>query len=239
MAISQTDNRETQDELAQIKRKLVLRMFFAGLMIVALLGGLALFDYLSTRVEVDSGAPTFTEPVPVPKKNVTQPGTPVEPESEAKEEKPEESLPEASAPPVDKAAPRLEPPPRPEVAAQPVLPRASQPAARALVPARPPVPKAAPNIPTAPRVEPAARTQPQPSPPRLFSGYALQAGVFADPRRAEELHAKLTLAGIPSSIEARVQVGPFKNKDEAEAARLKMKELGVDAVLLMPRGQSR
>jgi DedD protein len=63
--------------------------------------------------------------------------------------------------------------------------------------------------------------------------------VFADPRRAEELHAKLTLEGIPSTIEARVQVGPFKTKEEAEVAREKMKTLGIDAVMLSPRGARR
>jgi DedD protein len=80
---------------------------------------------------------------------------------------------------------------------------------------------------------------PQPPPPRLFYGYALQAGVFSDPRRAEELHAKLTLEGIPSTIEARVEVGPFKTREEAEAARAKMKALGIDAVLLLPKGGKR
>jgi len=70
----------------------------------------------------------------------------------------------------------------------------------------------------------------------LFAGYALQAGVFADPRRAEELHARLTLEGIPSTIEARVQVGPFKSREEAEAAREKLKTLGIDSVMLMPKG---
>ena len=85
----------------------------------------------------------------------------------------------------------------------------------------------------------AAATPPQPSPPRLFSGYALQAGVFADPRRAEELHAKLMLEGIPSTIEARVQVGPFKTRAEADAAREKLKKIGVDSVLLPPKGTKR
>ena len=32
---------------------------------------------------------------------------------------------------------------------------------------------------------------------RLYSGFALQACVFADPRHSKELHAKLTLEGIP------------------------------------------
>ena len=93
------------------------------------------------------------------------------------------------------------------------------------------------------RSEPVAPPQPssqqQPTPPRLFSGFAVQAGVFSDPRRAEELHARLTLEGIPSTIEARVQAGPFKSREEAEAARVKMKALGIDAVMLMPKGVRR
>ena len=83
------------------------------------------------------------------------------------------------------------------------------------------------------------QSQPLAAPPRLFSGYALQAGVFADPRRAEELHARLVLEGIPSTIEARVQVGPFKSKEEAEAVREKMKALGIEAVMLPLKGAKR
>ena len=76
-------------------------------------------------------------------------------------------------------------------------------------------------------------------PSRLYNGFVLQAGVFADPRRAEELHAKLTLQGIPSTIEARVHVGPFKDKAEAEAARGKLRAMGIDPVLVMPKGGRR
>ena len=68
-----------------------------------------------------------------------------------------------------------------------------------------------------------------------MSGYALQAGVFSDTQHAEELHARLTREGIPSSIEARVQVGPFKSKAEAEATRKKLNALGIDSVLLPPK----
>lgn len=67
----------------------------------------------------------------------------------------------------------------------------------------------------------------------------MQAGVFADPRRAEELHARLVLEGIPATIESRVQVGPFKDRAEAEAAREKLKAMGIDTVLLPPKGSRR
>lgn len=71
---------------------------------------------------------------------------------------------------------------------------------------------------------------------RLFSGFLLQAGVFTSPQRAEELHAKLTLSGVPSTLETRVQVGPFKTRQEAEAAQEKLKQLGVDTLLVPPKG---
>lgn len=224
---------ETQTEQAGIKRKLAWRMGFAGLMIVMLLGTLAIFDRLSAPDEPESSAPSFTEPVPVPKKEMTQPVKPAEPVLDVQKA----AEPEASAAPV-------EPPARPEVAPQPVLPRAQP-----LTPRPQPVGHPVATTPTAsqpapPRpVEEAAPVMHQLAVPtgggatlggRLFSGFALQAGVFSDLRLAEELHAKLTLNGIPSTFEARVQVGPFKTREEAEAARGKMKVLGIDAVLLMP-----
>lgn len=94
----------------------------------------------------------------------------------------------------------------------------------------PPAPSESAVSPTTPAV---------PTPPRLFSGYALQAGVFADPRRAEELQARLVEAGIPATIEARVQVGPFKTRAEANAARAKLNALGIESVLLPPKGAKR
>ena len=71
---------------------------------------------------------------------------------------------------------------------------------------------------------------------RLFSGFLLQAGVFTSPQRAEELHAKLTLSGVPLTLETRVQVGPFKTRQEAEAAQEKLKQLGVETLLVPPKG---
>ena len=247
MATSDSSNKESPADVSDIKRKLAWRMGFAGLMIVALLGGLALFDYMGEQSATESSAPPpqFTEPVPVAKKVLTQPVTPAEPTAQKDEKKVSE--PESTSAPVDKSAPRLEPPPRPEVAAQPALPRASQPAARPAAAPSQPVPsvpaKPAETKPSTPAAVAPAPIQPQtpiqPAPPRLFSGYALQAGVFTDPRRAEELHARLVLEGIPSTIEARVQVGPFKSKEEAEAMREKMKALGIEAVMLPPKGAKR
>jgi cell division septation protein DedD len=232
MATSQTS--EVQADPSEVKRKLAWRMGFAGLMIIGLLGGLALFDRLSTQSDSEPSAPQFTEPVPVAKKLLTQPVTPAEPTPEIAQEAPA-AAPESSAPPLDRSAPRAERPPRPEVAAQPTLPRATQPSGRPATSQA----KAATSVSSTRGETPVAVVHAPPAPPRLFSGYALQAGVFSDPRRAEELHAKLTLEGIPSTIEARVQVGPFKSRAEAEAVREKMKTMGIDAVMLPPQGVKR
>jgi len=71
----------------------------------------------------------------------------------------------------------------------------------------------------------------------LLTGISLQAGVFADPRRAEELHARLLQEGIPATLETRVLVGPFRNREEADAARAKMMAMGIDTVLLPKPGK--
>ncbi len=252
--MSENGNHDARDAAGgedDLKRKLVRRVAFAGMLIAALLGVLAFIDYLgSPAEEPDAGGPTYTSPVPVPKKEVSQPVKPAEP-MPAEPAKPVEAAKPAEA----TAAPVADAPAKPEVAAQPSLPVAAtkqaaavKPAARSLdTPAEgtapvssqqffPPAEKTgAPALKPAEPV-PATTASPQPpAPPRLFSGYAVQAGVFADAQHAEELRAKLALNGIPSSLEARVQVGPFKSREEAEAARQKMKALGIDGVLLPPR----
>lgn len=240
----QTGNTEEQGDLSEIKRKLAWRMGIAGLMIVGLLGGLAVFDRLSAPSAPEPAEPQFTEAVPVAKKVVTQAVTPAEPSTEAAKVEANPSLPETSAAPVDKSAAPVEPPPPPAVSAQPTLPRASQPAARAIAPSTPsastkPPAKTAepkPDVPSTPAV---VESPSKPLLSKLLSGFAVQAGVFSDPRRAEELQARLLQEGIPSSIEARVEVGPFKTRAEAQAAREKMKALGIDTVLLLPKGAKR
>ena len=258
MASSQVDKNDKNDktgapdDVAEIKSKLAKRMVFAGTMIVALLGGLALFDHYSAQPETEVAAPPqFTEPVPVAKKMVTQPVTPAElvtPPAVAPAE------PEVTSAPVDKNPPRVDAPPPPEVAARPSLPRTPAAPARPASPSSATAPSAPAKLaeasaaPAATTPEASARAEsvapapvaPVPSaPPRLFSGYALQAGVFSDPRRAEELQARLMQEGVPVTIESRVQVGPFKTKAEAEAARSKLTALGIETVLLPPKGAKR
>ncbi len=152
--------------------------------------------------------------------------------------------PQRAAPPAAEAAPatptRNAQRPVPEGTSAPVSP--GSPAAPT-GPATPPVQPAQPAQTPSATQPPVAVSQPVTiAPPplaRLLSGYVVQAGVFNNARTAEELHAKLALNGIPSTLEARVQVGPFKTKAEADAAREKMKALGISGILIPPTGARR
>ena len=113
-------------------------------------------------------------------------------------------------------------------------------------PSTPGVLTAMPTTPTAKPVEAIAPATarlmspviaPAPNLPRLLVGYVVQAGVFASASAAEELHAKLALNGIPSSLEARVSIGPFKTREEAAVAQVKLKALGIDSLLIPPAGR--
>lgn len=62
--------------------------------------------------------------------------------------------------------------------------------------------------------------------------YDVQVGVFTDMDNAKQLQAKLAEYGIPSHTETKLQVGPFNTKAEAEAAREKLKNLGIGSVVI-------
>jgi len=79
MADSPTRATDKPEEASDLKRKLVMRVGFAGLMIVLLLATLAVFDRMSAPEETAPAEPRFTEPVPVGRKEVAQAVTPAEP----------------------------------------------------------------------------------------------------------------------------------------------------------------
>ena len=217
------------DDSAQIKRKLAWRMGVAGAMIVALLGGLALFDRLAVGPdETEPAPPRFTEPVPVPKKSVTQALGPVVPAPAEATEKPGPSVPESTAAPTGRAG----------AAPSPAQDAAAHPASRQPARSSPAVPSAPPAGGTALLRHDAPETDAAHAPvnsrqpsalPKPLAGYTLQAGVFTDPRRAEDVHARLVQEGIPAALETRVLVGPFRNRGEADAARARMAAMGIDA----------
>jgi DedD protein len=246
---------DNQEGAGDLRGKLIGRLAMAGLLVALLLGVLAFFDHLANSPE-EPDERVFTERVPVaPKKEMSQPVKPAE-------NLPESPAPEKAEPPVEPP-----PPPqveaKPQVAAAPEAAPEKRPAGVIAKPAPAALPPpAVPEATTAPsnivpppraaapsEAEPARpvaqvldhKPAPAASPPsvsRLFSGFLLQAGVFTSVQRAEELHARLTLSGVPSTLETRVQVGPFRTKQEAEAAQAKLKELGVETILVPPKGKN-
>lgn len=211
-----------QDDQDGLKKKLVRRIAMAAVAAVALLGGLALFEnYLSP----DPPAPAA--PAPTAAAPAAQPAEAPKPEVIPAEEKKEE------------AAKPEEPKAEPEKTEMPLAPAPEpRPASRVVI--KPPT--AAPTAPTkketvvsraAPAESRAEAAKPDPA-TVIARSYRLQMGVFSSASNAEELHAKLEKAGIPSYVESRVHVGPFKTQKEADEARRKLKELGLGPGLLIP-----
>jgi DedD protein len=69
-------------------------------------------------------------------------------------------------------------------------------------------------------------------PPR---GYVVQLGVFSSPQNAEALQRKLTEAGVQTSTETRVLIGPFRDRAEAERSMETVRKLGLGAVVMPAR----
>jgi DedD protein len=67
--------------------------------------------------------------------------------------------------------------------------------------------------------------------PLASKSFEIQLGVFSDIENAQQLQAKLADHGIPSHTETRVQIGPFKSREEADLARERLSKLGISAVV--------
>ena len=151
----------------------------------------------------------YTPPPPVTAKLTLPPKQEPAAEPETKPIAPAaEAKPEPATKPAEKAVP--------ERTAAPATPQPKAPPAHVAPPAAPH--RAPPSRPVTQAVE---------------RRYALQMGVFGNMANAEDLRAKLVANGIPAIIEARVSVGPFRTRQEVDAARVKLKELGLDDGLLI------
>jgi cell division protein FtsN len=236
------------DDDDALRKRLLSRIAVAGVAIVGLLGGLAVYDALN-KPEVPAMPPMAAAPAetgPAEKKDEAAAEKPA-PEADAEKAEADEDAKRADAGPVpERSETPLAPPPR--VAKTPTPPATGRTAA-----IRPSAPAAAPLKPDAPHElagEVAEGTHP--APPRAQARHApaarplkqaaesakrflVQVGVFSNHANAEELLAKLQQAGIPAQIESRVQVGPFASRTEADAARAKLKALGIDDGLLVRR----
>jgi len=236
---------EPHDDDEALKKRLLSRIAIAGVVIVALLGGLAVVDAV------------FGPPQKTAKEDAV---ATAEPEEKKAEAKPEDK---AETPPAEKPAevaqaetkepPKPEVPAKPEVAAEPerttaAVTPAPRPARPLTLPAtprsaaiRPAAPAAAPldaqkeiarTAPPSPLAHHAPASRPLSQAVENIRQYVLQMGVFNNVANAEELRAKLELAGVPSQIEARVQVGPFRTRQEADAMREKLRALGMETGIL-------
>jgi DedD protein len=99
--------------------------------------------------------------------------------------------------------------------------------------AEPPPPPVVVNEPDRLPVPAVARPRVDPSPDA--GSYLVQAGVFTSASNARALQKKLTQAGIKARVETRVQLGPFKDKAQAEEALSTLHKLGVSAVVVPAR----
>lgn len=217
------------DDQDELKKKLVRRVGIAGVLIVVLLGGLTLLEDVLLEKPAAPPAPGAAAPAPPPAQAEAQKAEAPPAEEKQEEAKPAEEKKEEPRAEPEKTETPLAPAPVPEPrpASRVVIkPPAAAPAAPAKQAAPAKVEKVEPAAPMpAPKADPAAV---------LARSYRLQMGVFTSASNAEELHAKLEKAGIPSYVESRVHVGPFKTQKEADAARRKLKELGLGPGLLIP-----
>jgi DedD protein len=235
-----------------LRKRLLSRIAVAGVTIVGLLGGLAVYDSLNRPQ-----APALPKMAAVPVE-------PVEPAQPAAGE--EAGTEQAAEPAVEEKAAEADPAVGTEqeklAAAEGVperseTPLAPPPLAKALTP--PATARQAAVRPSEPAVVPAAKPDAQrevarivPEGTRAAQSHApasrplaraaesarrflVQVGVFSNHANAEELVQKLQAAGIPAQIESRVQIGPFASRAEANAARAKLKALGIDDGLLVRR----
>ena len=236
-----------------LRRRLLNRIAIAAVVVVGLLGSLAMFDAIyapsprvATRVATlpsNTEPPKTAEPVreqppaavpvpPKPDETVAPVAESAKPESVAMAKTEAPAVPERTASP---GSPPLLPLPaekpltRPATS-RPASVRPSEPVPAAASPAARPDPaRELAQSHVAPRRAPASRPITQ----ATERQFALQMGVFNNYANAEDLRAKLELHGIPSTIETRVHVGPFSSREEADAARAKLKELGMDGGLMV------
>jgi len=218
-------------ENEDVKNKAILRLAVAGVVTVAALGGLWWLDQSSGEAKKPPAAVTPAPIVSAPKTDA-----PV-PEAETPVELPDTTEPEGAAAetPEEAEADQAELPPPPRVrnnlGGMPSGPAPIQQAA----PKLPPKPTATPLPVTKPALQSSPPPTPTPQPmPTAGKSFVVQLGVFNNPENARELVNKLKKQGIRAHLDARVQIGPFLNREEAEKAQLEMRKLGYNALVTLP-----
>jgi DedD protein len=225
--VSDTTPAIAADDDIALRKRLLSRMAVAGVVILGLLGGLAVFDVLNKpqapALPKMAAAPIEAPVVSEPDKSAETAREEPKEDVVAEPERTETVLesPKSAKPLTLPATPHTASikPPLPSVA--PAKPDVRQEIAK-VIPERTATASSPAAKPLAQVVESAKR-------------FLVQVGVFSNHANAEELVTKLQAAGIPAQIESRVQVGPFASRAEADAARAKLKSMGIDDGLLVRR----
>lgn len=233
---AELDEGDDSDDSA-LRKRLLSRVAVAGVVILGLLGGLAVFDVLNKPQ-----APTLPKMAAAPieaadtqaKTEAAITGEKAESEKAATE--PKEEV--AAVP--ERSEPALAPPPKQITPPATARQAAIKPTPLAAAPAKPDAAREIAR--TVPERSVPSQTAAAPTPAKPLAQVAegvkrflVQVGVFSNHANAEELVTRLHEAGIPAQIESRVQVGPFASRAEADAARVKLKTLGIDDGLLVRR----
>jgi len=214
-------------ENEEVKSKAMVRLIVAGAVTAAALGGLWWLDQSGGEQKKPTESLTPTPIVsapqieaPIPEAETPEP-LPDEEESdgtEVQDEVPDDVAIETAAKTKD-----LPPPPRVSnnLGGMPRSPTPIQPAAPQ--PAPKPTARPLPATPATPMQQPASG-----------QGFVVQLGIFNNTKNASELVEKLNKQGIRAHLEARVQIGPFLNRQEAEKAQIEMGKLGYNALVTLP-----
>ncbi|HPT49896.1 MAG TPA: SPOR domain-containing protein [Accumulibacter sp.] len=239
-----------------VKRQLLRRIGVAAALIVTLLAGLALFDYINSPGEFDDADEEYGEPTTTRNSTPVMPVKPLPTEASSTASAPP-SVPAADSPSAGATGKGAEAPARAlteppsgrkaggensadkstekvaEKGAEPLVGAGAAAKAPPLVSLPPPPEVAArPVLPPVAGTGPAARDKmavetPAP-PPRFQAGFAVETVALPDVARAEEWQVRLAREGIPATVETRLRIGPFRTRAEAENARRKIKALGIE-----------
>ena len=214
-------------EQEDVKKKALLRLALAGVITATALAGLWWLDQGGNKPSAKPATPASPSPiVPAPLTETAPPQTETPDVASATDAAPatQESPVGATAAP---GAP-TEPPPPPRVSNTPAPVHAL---AQTSGPHPAPV---APAAAVTPAPMPPQAAMPAPAPETAIpagKGFVVQLGVFSNPDNARELLDKLNKQGIRAHLEARVQMGPFLNRREAERAQAEMRKLGYNALV--------
>lgn len=219
---------------AQASRRAKIRIGVAITLLVTAVGILAVLNNQHKPAPQDiAGESLPPAQTSISSQETEKPAEPETPQISSVTSPPAPAMPEAEPPPPPPTPGKL--PVAPVIKAPPAVAAPAEKTGGHIVSEKPPTPGAppkptpepvAPKTPAIPAVtasEPAKTTAPK--------EFEVQLGVFSDMENAKQLQAKLAEHGIPSHTETRVQVGPFKNRAEADQAREKLKALGITAVI--------